>query len=297
MPRIPEPINHYLSKFLGVRLITKSDFDLISKTLHDAMAELDIRDAQNIFTYLPKNREIEERVRTVLKFIRPKHVQNASKMRIGNTGDGGYVCLDYFSDIKSAVSLGISDDVSWDADVADRGIKVFQYDYTVDGPPIQHDNFKFFKLKVASEDGPGSIKLDTIFKTNHITDPKSVLLKMDIEGYEWESFLSASDETLDACAEIVCEFHNFDRLADDAFFEQVKNCFEKLSRKFEIFHVHGNNCTPLLISPGVGTLPQTLEISFANKSIFSFSDGSDEFPTSQDAPCHLKKADYFIDAI
>lgn len=288
MSGVPEYINHYLSLLFGLRLITKTDFDHIYKALTTL-------NSHNYFHYLPYDPETTKRVNKIYEFITPVKAVEAKKVRIGNPNDGGYVCLDHFSNISSAISLGISTDVSWDLEIANRNIDVYQYDHTVIGPPVYNKHFKFNKLKVSPNDGPDSISLDSIVKTNGLSSKSTIFLKMDIEGDEWDTFLSSSSETLDLFDQIVCEFHNFHLLRDDIFYQKIQNVFLKLKEKFEVIHIHGNNCSPLLISPGGRTIPQVMEISFASKVNFIFTKSDEMFPGPLDAPCDPNHADYFID--
>ena len=292
MTKVPEFVNNYLSKFFGLRLITKMDFDHLFKTLTDLDQQLKGR---IVCEYLPNTYKIRERYKEITSLIRPRGVSNSKKIRVGNSSDGGYVCLDNFDNVTSAVSLGIKDDVTWDIDIAKRGIDVYQYDYTIDHLPVTHPKFHFNKLKVSSEDGDGEISLNSILRSNDLLKPKSVFLKMDIEGSEWETLLTASDETLNSFTQIVCELHDFNLIISDGFYDKLINVLNKLKNKFEVFHIHGNNCAPLLICSGVGTIPQVLEISFANKEIFSFYDNKEEFPTNLDSPSSIAMPDYRID--
>lgn len=297
MSSVPEIINHYLSKIFGIRLITKTDFDFFYNTLKTAVEDLEKLHLQSNFKYFPKNDEMSARVKDILTLLQPKHAKNVKKIRLGNPNDGGYVCLDSFSAIKSAVSLGINDDVSWDLDIANRGINVFQYDYSIEKTPIDHQNFKFFSLKVGGEDGAESITLNSIMRSNNIAAPGSVFLKMDIEGSEWEAFSSAEEEVMNSYSQIVCELHDLDQIENEEYFNKIIEVLRKLKQKFEVVHIHGNNHTPLMICPGLCTLPQTLEVSFANKNHFTFEEVEEDYPSPLDAPCNPKKADYFIDFV
>jgi len=292
MAKVAEFVNHYLSKFFGFRLIAQKDFDLLFKTLTDLDQQLRGR---VICEYLPNTPEIRSRVQEITNLIKPKSVTNASKVRVGNTSDGGYVCLNNFDNVTAAVSLGIKDDVTWDLDIAKRGIHVYQYDYTIDELPETHPNFHFYKLKVSAVDGNGEISLNSILRTNDISQSKSVFLKMDIEGCEWDALLTVSDETLNSFSQIVCELHDFNLIINDEFYHKVIKALNKLRSKFEVFHIHGNNCAPLLLCTDIGTIPQVLEIGFANKEIFTFIDSNEVYPTNLDSPCSPNLSDYRID--
>lgn len=288
MASVPEFINHYLSKFFSLRLLTKTDFD----NIYAAVVALN---QYNYFNYLPDTPEMKFRLKEIYKYIRPRRAEGVEKIRIGNPGDGGYVFLDSFTGVESAISLGISTDVSWDVDIASRSINVYQYDHTVAGPPVQNDRFYFHKLKVSAEDQPETISLNSIVRKNGLTKHGSVILKIDIEGDEWETFLSASDETLDAFAQIACEFHDLNKLENAIFFERLVKVFNKIKEKFEVIHIHGNNYSPLLICPNACTIPQVMEITFANKSIYRFTESEESYPGPLDAPCDPTHDDYYID--
>lgn len=47
------------------------------------------------------------------------------KVRIGSKTDGGYILLNDFENIKIAYSFGISNEISFDKELADKNIDVF----------------------------------------------------------------------------------------------------------------------------------------------------------------------------
>lgn len=66
-------------------------------------------------------------------------------VRIGRKNDGGYVMFDDFESRKYAYSIGIADDVSWDRDIASRGLDVYMYDHTIQGLPEKMTGSTFFR--------------------------------------------------------------------------------------------------------------------------------------------------------
>ncbi len=212
-------------------------------------------------------------------------------MRLGGPNDGGYVCLNDFDEIVAALSLGTGADVSWDADIADRGKMVYQYDHTVEGPPISNVNFRFNRLKIDSgADGEGE-HIDSILARNALTRPSSVIAKIDIEHDEWAVFAGASRVTLDVFAQIICEFHGFDQITDAEWFNRAFAVLDKLSEKFSVIHVHANNHAPLL---AIGNLlfPEVLEVTFANRKRYTFVDTDELFPGPHDAPNLATRMDH-----
>lgn len=95
----------------------------------------------------------------------------------------------------------------------------------------------------------------------------NIILKIDIEGDEWDLF---------------------DRIYDTAL-----RAFKKPHEAFVVFHVHANNFGNLVNIGNVAT-PQTLEISFANQSCYSFKNTYESFPTSIDRPNESSIADVYL---
>jgi hypothetical protein len=55
-------------------------------------------------------------------------------------------------------------------------------------------------------------------------------------------FDQTTDHALCRFAQIVGEFHGFDEIVDDAWFDQAMRVFRKLNKQFGLVHIHGNNC-------------------------------------------------------
>jgi len=236
--------------------------------------------------------EVQERVLAIGRLLKPTEARDAEMARFGNSNDGGYVQLDALNGVTSVLSLGISDDVSWDLDIAQRGMTVWQYDHSVEGPPIAHEKFRFHKLKVAPHSGSGCVSLGEIIAV--ATGPNGhVLLKMDIEGSEWEVLDNTPAGVLARCSQIVCELHHFHHLHIDRHYERVKRVLEKLSGIFGVVHVHSNNFSPIIV---LGNVPffQTLEVTFANRTVFDLRQTQKIFPTALDAPNNPTLADHFL---
>jgi hypothetical protein len=71
------------------------------------------------------------------------------KRRVGGPNDdGGHVMLSDLDRIGVCHSIGIGFEVSWDLEMAERGALVYQYDNTVDGPPVPHPNFRYSKIGI-----------------------------------------------------------------------------------------------------------------------------------------------------
>jgi hypothetical protein len=237
--------------------------------------------------------ETGERVRRVLSVLRPFRIGNAAKTRLGRANDGGYVNVDDFAAIDSALSLGIDRDVSWDLAIANRGIKVLQFDHTVDGPPDAHPLFVFHKTRIARQDEAGAVSIATLLRERKAAGERRVILKIDIEGDEWGCLADIDESLLDICTQIVCEFHHLHRLAEADFAALAHRCFSRLCNGFFVCHVHANNCGN---SYNIGNtmIADTLEITFANRAFYEPVDSPEIFPGPIDMPNQAGRADIFL---
>jgi hypothetical protein len=237
--------------------------------------------------------EAAERIHSVLALLTPVFVEGVPKVRIGRDLDGGYVMLDDLREIAAAISLGISDDVSWDIDIAKRAIRVLQFDPMVPAPPQSHELFEFEPLWIVPRDQPGGISLNTIVQTRLAAVDGALLLKIDIEGSEWDVILATDADVLRRFKQIVVEFHDLDQLGEEQFGSRARDVFTKMASTHLVTHIHGNNCANFA-NVGNIMVPQSLEVSFAARSSYEASTNSDLFPTLLDRPNQPGRADLYL---
>lgn len=118
--------------------------------------------------------------------------------RISSAGDGGYIMLDDFSDKGIEYSFGIGTNIVWDKDTADRGFQVYCYDNTIAGLPVVCDGLNFFGTGIAGENDEKNhlLSMETILKNNGYENDKDLILKMDVEGAEWDFLENTSSQLL-----------------------------------------------------------------------------------------------------
>ena len=195
--------------------------------------------------------------------------------RLGKINDGGYIVVsdkaDSLSASKIAYSFGISDDVSFDLDLAKRGYEVFMYDHTIKKLPQYNEHFHWQKLGLAASPDP-SLKLDALtnmIRTNDHENISGMFLKMDIEGYEWEVFNSLPMDILEKFDQIVLEIH--DLLDYDESIEKHLSALSKIAQTHQAVHVHANNFGCVNYCGNLVT-PSFLEVTYALKNKYNFSD-------------------------
>lgn len=225
------------------------------------------------------------RIKNNFALLKPKSVFGFQKIRVGAEYDGGYVMLDDFAKISKALSFGIGNDVTWDLSIAERGIPVFQFDYTINSPPTHHKLCKFSKLKiVASEPSNATeISISDILRKCKIESDDDLLLKIDIEGAEWEIFSAVDDAILRQFRQIICEFHDFYRIGHALWRRRAFHVFEKLTKTHCVVHVHANNYDAMINVRGV-TIPEVLEMTFVRRKDYQICNSREEFPTELDRP-------------
>ena len=156
---------------------------------------------------------------------------------------------------------------------------------------------------MAPQDGDGAVSLDTIVQTRVAVvvggetqvevGNAALVLKIDIEGDEWPVFLTTSERTMAHFKQIVCEFHNLERLCEQEFGDRAYAVFAKLARTHFVHHVHGNNCANFA-NVGNVIVPESLEVSFGLRSAYNTQACLETFPTPLDCPNEPGRADLFL---
>jgi hypothetical protein len=108
-------------------------------------------------------------------------------------------------------------------------------------------------------------------------------LKLDVEGSEYETILSADNETLCQFNQIAIELHWLHRLVDPDFCVQFSRALSKLNQNFTLFHVHANNCAPCGVVEGI-EIADVLELSYVRTSLVERKDSKTAYPTELDFP-------------
>lgn len=250
-----------------------------SKIVYDNISYHECISFSDEYAYLPDAEFLNE-VRRLLKIYA---VWDKSFVRCGNLHDGGYVMVDDFSNGGIAYSFGISNDVSWDDDMADKGYNVFMYDHTIKGLPKERSEFHFFKKGIA--DSIATDMLDTleafVYQNGH-ESASHMILKMDVEGAEWGFLEMTSSELLHKFDQIVLELHGF---LHPKHKYKILSGLHKLSISHAVVHVHANNyskeweCDDIHFS-------DVLEVTWANRNVYNLAPPNNIYlPISLDAPC------------
>jgi hypothetical protein len=234
----------------------------------------------------------EERARarqareTLFAALQPVKLRNCELARFGEQNDGGYLlCGNLLNGVGAAYSYGISGYDGWGCDVSTKlSVPVHQYDcFNTTQPSCPSGRPVFHAECVAgrrSHDEEGRLfdSLQSQFARNGDAE-KFLVVKMDVEGAEWDSILQTPDEVLARIDQLVFEFHG---VSDTGRYLPV---IAKLKRTFEIVHLHFNNFA--CVGAGAPFPAWAYEVTFVNKRLADVDEaGRVALPSALDAPNH-----------
>ena len=198
------------------------------------------------------NRQISASERTrddgnrqaLFDMLRPVALANCQLERFGEAHDGGYLmCGNLLGAVQVGYSYGISGYDKWGCDVATKlRVTVHQYDcFNTQQPACSEGNTVFHAECV---DGRAKTEEGRLFDTianqfgKNGDRAKRIVLKIDVEGAEWDSFLYAPDSVFEQIEQMAIEFH---RVGEERFRAVV----QRLKHFFHVAHIHFNNASCL----------------------------------------------------
>jgi hypothetical protein len=180
--------------------------------------------------------------------VRPVVVENCTLARVGSANDGGYLmCANLTEKLRAAYSYGVGPNDEWGCEVATRyRVPVHQYDcFDPARPRCATGRFVFHNECIAARRGTiDSRAFDTL--ANQIgrngDSGQRVVVKIDVEGAEWDALLATPDAVLEQIVQMPMELHlPRGESGDDA--TKVLAVLEKLARHFVVANLHFNNNT------------------------------------------------------
>lgn len=210
--------------------------------------------------------------RALFDAIRPVTLRNCALERFGGRNDGSYLmCGNLLDRVESGYSYGIGGTDRWGCEVSRRAeVPMHQYDcFNANRPSCWLGDTTFHDecvgAKAETMDGRVFDSIANQLAKNGDTG-KHLVMKIDVEGAEWDTILAMSDETLSRIDQLAVEFHwDPDPTLGWANDPRYLAAINHLKRFFEIAHLHTNNITcvgDLAPFPGFA-----FEILFVNKSL------------------------------
>lgn len=248
---------------------------MMKKTLTKALRNrlgIDVRRCRNTcFTSLTA----KSRVVDLLRELHPVAPRNPL-IRLGPTGDGGYLVPDCLDGIQACFSPGVCDVSGFEKDCADRGMKVFMADASVEHAAEEHELFTFSKKYIGAFCDSTFMSMDSWVNQSLTSSESDLMLQMDIEGFEYESIFSVSEGLMRRFRIIALELHWLDQFWNKPFFELASRAIRKLLHTHVCVHIHPNNESDFEERFDL-LLPLAMEFTFVRRELATREHRSD-FP-------------------
>ena len=227
----------------------------------------------------------------VLKKLLPFKIEH-NLLRLGEENDGGYLIPNDFYGIKNNYSAGVGELTKFEKDLEKRfSIKSNMVDFNHIDPKIFPKESKFLKKRIGIISSENEININDWLKDEN----EEIILKMDIEGDEYLTLTSISDENLNKIRIFVLEVHDLRHLRNYFFFKTFEKILSRLNKVFYVCHLHANNSSKIKNIGGF-KIPDMLEITLIRKDrIKNFSGQYAEIPHKLDQKTVLNKDEIFID--
>ena len=209
----------------------------------------------------------------IYHLLLPKNGVGKNRILLGNKteGDGSYVILDDFKDIKIAYSFGIYKNIQFDKALADRGIDVFMYDHTISGLPYENPRFHWFKIGICGKKPHHNLKdLETLIQENKHTSEKNMILKLDVEKWEWPAINDINEATLKQFKYILIEYHFFSKTYSGIYYDVIK----KIAKTHQSFYARCNGPRSYITNFGNNRICYIMEVSYIirENNTFTYDD-------------------------
>ena len=225
-------------------------------------------------------------IQNLVNLIRPWNLGDQGKFRAGADADGGYVLPACGRSSELVFSIGIGDEVTFDAQMAALGARVLQFDHTIPEAPLQHPGIRYFKQGWGPRDDADEnlLSLKTMMGLEDWKGASCPILKFDAEGAEWDSLIATHSRDLARFEVLTGEFHDFQNLLNRDYFDKVHAVFTKLFSTHKVVHLHANNAGGFIMVGGM-PFPRLIELTYLRNDAGIFSGHSTEpIPGPLDRP-------------
>ncbi len=172
--------------------------------------------------------------------LSPVALSNCTIKRFGSANDGGYLmCENLVDGVEAGYSYGIEHEDNWGCELSTRWhVPIHQYDcFTADRPTCAGGTFVFHDECVGAktetlDNQPFDSFANQVAKNGDTG--KRLLVKMDVEGAEWDTFLATPDDVLAKIDQLPMELHG---VGEQRHIDLVK----KLKKTFHLVSIHFNN--------------------------------------------------------
>lgn len=198
------------------------------------------------------------------------HTLGEDYRRFGSKNDGGYIMVNDISKDDVVISCGIADgngysieDIHFEKEIFNISKDVYMYECCLDGIENLPQNAHFFKGYVGTE----MMLSDMLEK---ISTNDDCILKIDIEGGEWDFFYEAESDDIKRFRQIVVELHWLPEMINDNF-DKILSVLDKINNTHKAVLINANNYGSMRIVDNE-TVPDVIEVLFLRKDSYNFID-------------------------
>jgi hypothetical protein len=203
----------------------------------------------------PKNQ-----IQIALELLRPFELVE-KLIRVGPMGDGGYVIPKFNGNVTALISPGCNGEWEFEKEI----YKIFEIPSIVidhdDKKPIDfHDPHLYINAWVGAVNDSTTRNLSRIISENLKPDDYFIL-QMDIEGMEYETFLSFEENVIKQARVIIVELHYLENLMNPSWLQYTFFPFiKKINATHQIVYLNGNTYCDLIEFAGM-KWPRVLEVT------------------------------------
>ena len=204
------------------------------------------------------------RIKLLNEIIKPERIK-PKLIRVGSKYDGGYALAKYHKN-NILISGGIGDNSDFEVDICNKISFGYLFDHTIRTLNLSINNYAFYRKKIVitKSDQYGVNLNDFIAKINSA----SLILKLDIEGHEWNVLSQFSTNNLLKFEQILVEFHNLLDIYDTKKFNLYIKVLTKIKNHHKVINVNVNNygASSMLFGEKISDV---FEISFLRNDLYA----------------------------
>jgi hypothetical protein len=190
--------------------------------------------------------------------------------------------------------MGVADDVNFEFEVSNHVAGVHLYDDSIDLLPKLVPNSFFYRERI------GGLGCTSILEAmQRIPDKFDLILKMDIEGSEWDALRKLRVDDLEKFRQIVVEYHWFENLMNDQEYSKMSDVLNKLSKTHLVLNSHPNNCGDTLNIENI-SFPSVIEVTYLRRSSYvtqNSIESENRLISHLNQPCNPKIPELYLPTI
>lgn len=263
-----------ISRWITAIIVSFTPLRLFLNKLSDLTNEANYRtgDKNVMLSRLERNSNASKLVLEVSDLLKIDYYFS-DLVRVGDETDGGYFLEKSFLSSKACISFGVGDNVSFERELGNHGIKTYLFDHTVPNLPGSIVNSHFYPLKIVpsnnKELNDHEITLENTLNLVPEEYKNGLILKCDIEGDEFEIFNSIEPALLEIFDHIVIEFHQLTSVFEENQSKLILETLKKFRFNHYLLNFNVNNNSRLRII-GNCPFPDVIEATFIKKSKADF---------------------------